>query len=113
MANTEKKVIVDVEIKATEALENLAKLKIRVAQLKEEQKVLREEQKISKPTNDEELKAYQEKEFKLAELGQQVKHQSTLIRSYEKEIRCELLLSLYLCCTATTVIFVIINCSML
>ena len=87
MANTEKKVIVDVEIKATEALENLAKLKIRVAQLKEEQKVLREEQKISKPTNDEELKAYQEKEFKLAELGQQIKHQSTLIRSYEKEIQ--------------------------
>lgn len=37
MANNEKKVIVDVEIKATEALENLAKLKIRVAQLKEEQ----------------------------------------------------------------------------
>ena len=83
----EKKVLVDVEIKATEALENLAKLKIRVNQLKEEQKVLREEQKISKPTNDEELKAYQEKEYKLAELGQQVKHQSTLIRSYEKEIQ--------------------------
>lgn len=83
----EKKVLVDVEIKATEALENLAKLKIRVNQLKEEQKVLREEQKISKPTNDEELKTYQEKEYKLAELGQQVKHQSTLIRSYEKEIQ--------------------------
>lgn len=83
----EKKVLVDVEIKATEALENLAKLKIRVNQLKEEQKVLREEQKISKPTNDEELQAYQEKEFKLAEVAQQIKHQSTLIRSYEKEIQ--------------------------
>lgn len=69
----EKKVLVDVEIKATEALWRiLNKLKIKVNQLKEEQKVLREEQKISKPTNDEELKAYQEKEYKLAELGQQV-----------------------------------------
>jgi hypothetical protein len=83
----EKKVLVDVEIKATEALENLAKLKIRVAQLKGEQKALREEQKNSKPTNDKELKAYQEKEFKLAEVSQQIKHQSTLIRSYEKEIQ--------------------------
>lgn len=87
MANSDKKVLVDVEIKATEALENLAKLKIRTAQLKEEQKALREEQKNSKPTNDEEVRAYQEKEFKLAELGQQIKHQSTLIRSYEKEIQ--------------------------
>lgn len=87
MANNEKKVLVDVEIKATEALENLAKLKIRTAQLKEEQKALREEQKNSKPTNDEEVRAYQEKEFKLAEVSQQIKHQSTLIRSYEKEIQ--------------------------
>ena len=87
MATNEKKVLVDVEIKATEALENLAKLKIRVAQLKEEQKALREEQKNSKPTNDEEVRAYQEKEFKLAEVSQQIKHQSTLIRSYEKEIQ--------------------------
>lgn len=87
MANNEKKVLVDVEIKATEALENLAKLKIRTAQLKEEQKALREEQKNSKPTNEGEVRAYQEKEFKLAEVSQQIKHQSTLIRSYEKEIQ--------------------------
>ena len=40
MANNEKKVIVDVEIKANKALENFARLKIMVNKLIEEQKVL-------------------------------------------------------------------------
>ena len=80
--NTEKKVLIDVEIKATEALKNYAALKIAADDLKKEQAALKKEMSEVDTSTDEGAELLKQLREEYEALGQQIK-------AYDKEAKAQ------------------------
>jgi len=85
--NTEKKVLIDVEIKSTEALKNLAQLKIQIDDLKENQDVLKKAMESTNTSTKEGAETYERIRQEYEKVGQEIKALNARANEYQKTIQ--------------------------
>ena len=85
--NVEKKLLLNVEIKAKEALENLAKLRIESDNLRQEQAKRKKSMQEIDTTTDEGNKKMQQARIEYETLGQQIKAYNAEANKQQKEIQ--------------------------
>jgi hypothetical protein len=83
----EKKILIDVEVKAKEALKSYAELKIQVDDLKEDQKVLKKAMDDCNTSTNEGVKEYARIRQEYESVGQEIKGLNTRAQEYQKEIQ--------------------------